>query len=247
MRPYADYEAFKTLHEQGMRDQQIAEITRIPRSTVRGWRGRLQRGGDISLPDCPICSTKELDHQAYSYLLGLYLGDGCLSEYPRKVRLRVTLDDRYPNIIAECEAAIARIRGSGKTASRVQSEGCTQVSNYWKHWPCLFPQHGLGKKHQRSVRLLPWQLDITREHPQLFLRGLIHSDGSRYLNRVHVGGRAYSYSQYEFTNFSNDIREMFSSTCDQLCIVWRRGKESSIVISRRKDVSLVDGFVGPKT
>ena len=37
---------------------------------------------------------------AYAYLLGLYLGDGCLPEGPRGVwHLRLTLDSRYPGII----------------------------------------------------------------------------------------------------------------------------------------------------
>jgi hypothetical protein len=36
---------------------------------------------------------------AYVYLLGMYLGDGCLSSHPRDVyKLRISLDARYPGI-----------------------------------------------------------------------------------------------------------------------------------------------------
>src|SRR3979409_2006189 len=42
----------------------------------------------------------------YVYLLGLYLGDGCISRFPRTWRLRVTCDTQYPTIIARCREAI---------------------------------------------------------------------------------------------------------------------------------------------
>ena len=42
----------------------------------------------------------------YCYLLGLYLGDGCISRDGRVWRLRVTLDKKYPAIIDRCCEAI---------------------------------------------------------------------------------------------------------------------------------------------
>jgi hypothetical protein len=38
------------------------------------------------------------DAKSYSYLLGLYLGDGCISRHPRAWRLRIVLDDKYPKL-----------------------------------------------------------------------------------------------------------------------------------------------------
>lgn len=32
-----------------------------------------------------------------------------------------------------------------------------------KHWPCLFPQHGPGRKHHRRIALEPWQEAIVKE------------------------------------------------------------------------------------
>ena len=46
---------------------------------------------------------------AYVYLLGTYLGDGCLSAHPRGVyKLRVYLDLAYPGIIREVVGAITK-------------------------------------------------------------------------------------------------------------------------------------------
>ena len=57
-----------------------------------------------------------LDAASYAYLLGIYLGDGCISDHPRGVcRLRITLDAIYPGIAAECATAIEAV-APGKRA-----------------------------------------------------------------------------------------------------------------------------------
>lgn len=121
-------------------------------------------------------------------------------------------------------------------------EGCVEVYSYWKHWPCLFPQHGRGPKHLRTIRLEDWQRDITRRHPGRLLRGLIHSDGVRVNNEVM--GKAYP--RYQFTNASADIRSIFCMACDDLGVRWRQSNWRTISVSRRRDVALLDEFIGPK-
>ena len=175
----------------GLNDCQIARLTGIPRTTVRQWRhlGR-QPGAWPARSDCPVCHGAYLDAEAYSYLFGLYLGDGHISSHSRGVfKLRIFLDDRYPNIIKEAGDAMRRVRPiSSMSLIHVSLIGCTEVCAYWKHWPCLFPQHGPGMKHTRSIKLQAWQRDIVVSHPELFLRGLIHSDGYRGLNWVNGKG-----------------------------------------------------------
>jgi hypothetical protein len=46
-----------------------------------------------------------------------------------------------------------------------RKQGCTEVSAYSKHWPCLFPQHGPGKKHERKIELTPWQQELVDRDP----------------------------------------------------------------------------------
>ena len=53
---------------------------------------------------CPV----PVDQAAYSYLLGMYLGDGHLTHFPRTLRLQIYLDSRYPAIIGECVRAVRR-------------------------------------------------------------------------------------------------------------------------------------------
>lgn len=73
----------------------------------------------------------------YCYLLGLYLGDGCISKSTRVWRLRITLDKKYPRIIDRCRAAIDALFPGQHASIHPRSYGCVDVSHYSRHWPCL--------------------------------------------------------------------------------------------------------------
>jgi hypothetical protein len=128
--------------------------------------------------------------------------------------------------------------------------GCTQIKSTSKHWPCLFPQHGPGRKHERRIELQPWQQEIVDNHPGDFARGLFHSDGCRSLNRVRRpvkgGDRWYEYSRYLFRNYSADILQLCGETLDQLGVAWRFSNRTTISVARREAVARLDEFVGPK-
>jgi hypothetical protein len=143
----------------------------------------------------------------------------------------------------DCAAAIADVRPSARVGF-VKQVGCIEVSAYWKHWPCLFPQHGPGRKHERKIALSGWQRRIADRHPERLLRGLIHSDGCRVSNRILD---KYEYPRYQFTNHSPDIRAVFCAACDRARIPWRQSNAVTISVSRRQAVATMDEFIGPKS
>lgn len=119
-------------------------------------------------------------------------------------------------------------------------------------WPLVFPQHGPGRKHTRPIKLEPWQREITHRFPQRFLRGLIHSDGCRCINRFSVplpSGRVgrYAYPRYFFTNLSEDILGLFCEHCELVGVRWTRSNYKNISVSHRDSVTLLDTFIGPKS
>jgi hypothetical protein len=118
----------------------------------------------------------------------------------------------------------------------------SELYSYSKSWPCLFPQHGPGKKHERLIRLTGWQWQHVCERPDLLLRGLLHSDGCRFQN---TGRGGWSHPRYSFTNTSTDIRAIFCEACNLLGLRWTSAKRT-IYVSRKDDVALLDLFVGPK-
>ena len=120
-----------------------------------------------------------------------------------------------------------------------------------KRWPELLPQHGPGRKHDRAIVLTGWQQDIVDEYPWQFLRGLLHSDGCRSVNRFAVelpSGRIahYAYPRWFFSNRSEDILGLFCRTCDQVGVRWTRSNARNISVSQRRSVALLDEHVGPK-
>ncbi|HLY50692.1 MAG TPA: hypothetical protein VKR21_16000 [Solirubrobacteraceae bacterium] len=178
------------------------------------------------------------------YLLGLYLGDGSIASHPRGVfRLRITLDIAYPGIIDSACCAAREVTRGHVSAKRRTVQNCVDVSSYWKAWPCLLPQHGPGKKKDRRIWLADWQQKLVEQHPHQLLRGLIHSDGHRFIN---TGRGTWSCPRYGFTQVSDDIRGIFCQACDLMGLRWTRAGQRTIYISRKSDVALLDQFIGPK-
>jgi hypothetical protein len=125
------------------------------------------------------------------------------------------------------------------------------VSAASKNWPGLFPQMGPGPKHERPIILAPWQREIVEAHPWAFVRGLIHSDGCRTVNRFKTrlpSGRVaeYAYPRYFFSNLSADIRGLFCESRERLGLGWTQSNHHNISISHHTSVALLDENVGPK-
>ena len=100
-------------------DREVALISGVSQTTIGRWRR--------SCPPTPV-RWRPAHPQSYAYLLGLYLGDGCL--YVRRngrAMLGVCLDLSYPRVIDDCwnprtvsiahRASVARLDaiGCGKT------------------------------------------------------------------------------------------------------------------------------------
>jgi hypothetical protein len=251
------------LRETGLGARRIAKKTGLPLATVRDWlAGRLphhSRPLDPDLPVLPSCHRcgapahrcSDLPPE-YVYLLGLYLGDGCISSHPRGVfRLRIFLDLRYPTIIEDAATAIAvvvprnKVHRLNRWGNYKQSDepSNVEVSAFSKVWPCLFPQHGPGRKHNRPIFLARWQARLVARWPHQLLRGLIHSDGCRFQN---TGRGGWSWPRYAFSNKSDGIRDIFCDACDEFGVRWTRSGERTIYVSRKADVAKLDEFIGPK-
>jgi hypothetical protein len=157
--------------------------------------------------------------------------------------LRVVLDMRYPGIIRECEEAMRDVMPKSRVGRQRRPTKCFEIHSYSKSWPCLFPQHGPGRKHERAIVLRDWQRRHVAREPGLLLRGLIHSDGCRFIN---TGRGGWRNPRYTFCNVSDDIKRIFCDACDLLGLRWTVAPPKTIYVSRKADVARLDEFVGPK-
>jgi hypothetical protein len=243
MRSAEQFDTAKRLFAGGLNDRAIARQMGLPRTTVRDWRRRPAiRSRDLGAPCGVAHDFSQLPAAAYCYVLGLYLGDGCISRHPRCWRLRITLDTKYPAIVERCRHAIDKLMPGQRARVLRRSDGCSDVWLCSKHWPCLFPQHGPGKKHTRPIRLEPWQQALVDQATEEFILGLIHSDGCR----VVANDRGVMSVRYHFSNRSEDIIGLFTGALDAIDIPWTRSTKYIVSVYRKAATARLDTFVRPK-
>ena len=239
-------EIVQLLAAAGLSKSRIARLTGLPRSTVKSWlvdglpSGNYRRAVEPVLADLPAAE--------YAYLLGMYLGDGHIARTGRSHILRVSCDAQYVQVMAELETALAAV-APGRSIFRVPRPGrCVVVAAYWKHWPTVLPQHGPGFKHDRRIELMPWQRELIRKESARLVRGLIHSDGCRYIARQPTSDRrrTYPYVRYSFSNKSEDIKRILCEHLDLLGIHWTEANAANIQIARSDSVQMLERIVGPK-
>ncbi|WP_198554332.1 transcriptional regulator [Nocardioides alpinus] len=239
-----------------MRDAENAALHGVAVKTIRRWRRLYQRRGQQRgqqhlAPPCPRCDQGPLDVVAYAELLGWYLGDGHITEGRRRVfNLHVVNDQRYEDLNRHILELMRRVKPGSRPHTRLQP-GCVVSTVSWKHWPCLFPQHGAGRKHDRDIVLEPWQAAIVTAYPGDFLRGLFHSDGARVNNwatRVVAGQkRRYDYPRWQFSNRSEDILGLCGWALDLAGVAWRRSGPWTVSVSRKEAVAALDDLIGLKS
>jgi len=244
MRSAKEFEVVQELILAGVNDCAIARQTGLPRRTVCDWRLKspIRVRSSSTSPCCVDRDFSALPPAAYCYLLGVYLGDGCITRHPRAWRLRITLDAKYPGIIERSREAIDVLMPGQRAGIYRRFDQCAEVYLYSKHWPCLLPQHGPGRKHLRPIRLEPWQEMLVKEATEEFVRGLIDSDGCR----VVANDRGVRSVRYHFSNRSDDIRGLLCAALNELGIPWTQPRWFEVAVYRKAAVARLDEFVGPK-
>jgi hypothetical protein len=207
----------------GISMRSISVSTGISRATLRDWREHPVSANPRAV--CPRCAPSPVppEPQAdYAYLLGLYLGDGCISlagARNKKVwncASHARMPARPPmRVRAGHECRTAGQQGSYPAADRMHRSD--------QLFPALavpVPAARTGPQHLRKIELQPWQRIIVTAHADRFARGLFHSDGYRGINRVRApltdGDHWYEYPRYLFTNESADILRLCGEALDRL-------------------------------
>jgi hypothetical protein len=110
-------------------------------------------------------------------------------------------------------------------------------------------EHVNGLATARLPRAMPTSracMSRRLAEPEAFLRGLMHTDGWRGVNRVHVKCKGDSYPRYQFSNRSDDIRKLFTDTCENLGVRWRQWTTYHVSVARRESVAILNTVTGPK-
>lgn len=255
MRSATEHNKIIYLNSIGINQSQISKILDIPRSTIRD-HIKNDKNNYIN-PFNPEELNKN-QQKAYSYILGQYLGDGCLSKAPnfekKQVwKLRIFTDCKHPNITNQCKNSLKLLFPNNKSTAITiyykNKPSCNELVIYNKQLIHYFPQHDIGKKHEREIMLLPWQENIINLYPHDFIKGLFHSDGCRFISNNRI--------IYQFTNCSIDIINLYSNILNKLNIEHRVRKKTmgkknvtqayNVFVNKKIYIPIMESFLGPKS
>ena len=153
--PREDREAVRELLGSGLSDYEIARRTGVGRATVQRWRRRGIPDDRQQIPTEIRPDNWDLSHrEAYTYLLGLYLGDGYVGPFVRTFSLMIACDGSYPRLVRQCVDCVAVFAPREPAVQPVSGTNGVRVVSYWKAWPLFFPQHGPGSKPDRNIQAI---------------------------------------------------------------------------------------------
>ena len=222
-------------------------MTGIPRSTIRDWIKPSPRRRRSTPPQSPSELIAGLPWPEYSYLLGMYLGDGTLSVSRRGVyRLRVVMDIRYPGIIAACVATMQAVMPRKPRACPTPPLPRRRRSAaHSKSWPILFPQHGPGPQAS-SVAIELVRLAAEKSsggHPREFIRGL---HPLRRLPGAQPRQRQGLSALLLQPGLGRHPPPVLRRPASKISVEYRLNRWDSVSIARAPSVAILDSFIGPK-
>lgn len=169
----------------------------------------------------------------YLYVLGLYLSDGHINHTGKTYRLRISKGINHQDVIQRAIKSLRTLFPDNKVAAYPQKSKCVVITTHSNSLIYIFPQSGEGKKHDRDVSLLSWQMDLVDHHLDAMLLGLHDGDGSEYL-QTNMDNTTY----YNFTNKSSDIINLYKYCCEKLGIEIKQqmksGQAGTSVLTCRK-------------
>lgn len=230
---------------------EVSRMTGVNRSSISNWKIRGERvSSPLDLSDPTKCITSmhsELTEEikkAYSYILGLYLGDGCIYELDRTEKMTITLDKQYEVLNNYTVETLGKFfkkspyifdRSLHGRGNAIDVNICTSTLSL------LFPQHGKGKKHNRDIILTDWQLDVI--DPISIVKGLIMSDGSYYIDRQS------GIMKYSFSNKSVQLIGILAKYLSELGIsfaIYTKLKKTELVVHKKLEVEKLHEMIGDK-
>jgi hypothetical protein len=134
-----------------------ARAASLPVSTASYWDrlGRPPRG----VWESSYRGWRPPDGRVYCYLLGLYLGDGCIIERRASRQLVLTLDAAYRAIIDEAASAIATVF-PGIRVHRADRAGCVALLASHPALPQAFPSMAPGASTFGAIGRDGWPMTL---------------------------------------------------------------------------------------
>jgi len=191
--------------------------------------------------------TPELnsDKNLQAYIIGLAIGDGNLSNpNSRAVKLRITCDIKYPNLIQHIIKSLKELLPENKVGVVKLKSNALDVYAYSNHLENLLGwKVGYGSKFIQNVSTPGW-IKEKDEYKIKYLKGLIETDGSIYMDRGYPMV-IFSTIIPKLTNDVNDIIISLGFKPHKYRIPQKHGTPFKYQIRLSKDVQKFLDLVKP--
>lgn len=198
----------------GTSKKQCGELLGLSYNTVRKY-------WDMEgIPQSKVTNQKEIEFinrwsnesndidETYSYVLGLYLSNGYIATHKYTKCFRLSQNIKYQNLIQEHINALQRLFNKQPNIVYPKNTNAVDIVVGSRDLDFLFPQGTIeGPKNKHPIILEQWQHRIISKYPKQFIRGMMQTDGCRFLNKNSV--------RYSFSNASKDICNIMTEICDK--------------------------------
>lgn len=168
------------------------------------------------------------DKEILAYVIGIALGDGNLSNpNGRAVRLRVTCDVAYPELIQKIKRNIKAVAPHNKVSIVERNDSCLDISCYSNGWEDVLGWNADDGPKKIQKPTVPDWIKKHKNYSAKCLCGLIQADGCIYNDR--------GYTMINFTSsimgLAKDVQEMIVNQgyCAYKRLVKEEGRKKYVV------------------
>lgn len=165
----------------------------------RNWRVRRQKLGII-----PTIKSSFKKSARLSELIGVVLGDGNISQFPRTERMIILGNSNNPKFIERYAGVIEEIFKKRPTVTNVKNQNAVRISIYQKYIANRL-EIPLGSRRDKKI-LIPSWIATNKRYLIAILRGLYEAEGSISINK-----RNYSYD-FQFSNRNYSLLKFVSNS-----------------------------------
>ena len=206
-----------------IRAQKIAKTMRARNiDNFSVWREKMRIAGKFGLPTQALHRSGDL-----AEFIGVVLGDGNISAFPRTERLLIACDLHKPGFVARYTDLTRKLFSKEPTVTKMKDINCIRISLYQKG---IAKRLGLPTGNRAHlVYQLPQWIVKSRPFRIRFLRGLYEAEGSYSIHKP-----TYTYKLL----FSNKNKSLLDIVYDGILFLGFHPHRSSdkIQLSRREEI-----------
>ena len=114
-------------------------------------------------------------HEELAYLIGVYLGDGCLVQNSRTELLDIACDAKYPELIDKYVVLVKQVFGKFPSLQEDTASNCFHIRLYGRGISSTLGMK-IGSKNKQDLHIPEW-IKENKSFTRFCLRGLFETDG----------------------------------------------------------------------